>query len=161
MIKDIAFTVYAVTDISKARDFYEGILGLKTGAKSGSKADENPSWVEYLVNGSAFAIGSSPDWKPSRDGATVAFEVGDFDGFIKKLKEKGVNFKMEPVGFANCSMAVIEDPDSNKIVIHRLHGVLSDASKNAKVKKTKKLKVKKGKVSAKIKKIKAKKSNKK
>lgn len=153
MIKDIAFTVYAVTDMRKARDFYEGTLGLVTDRKYDDIGESNFGWVEYLVNGNAFAIGCSPDWKPSIDGAAVAFEVADFDDYIKKLKDKGVKFKMDPMSFTNCSMAVIEDPDSNKIVIHRLH-----VTEKNELKKVKKIKVKKAKTSKSTSKPKKKKS---
>ena len=32
-VTEIAFSCYAVTDIKIARDFYEGVLGLKPGLK--------------------------------------------------------------------------------------------------------------------------------
>ena len=117
MIKEIAFSVYAVTDMKKARAFYEGILGLKVGAEfDGSK---NPNWVEYNIGKSALAIGSSPDWKPSEHGASVALETDKFDEMIKKLKKHKVVFQVEPQDYPTCSMAVVNDPDKNKIIIHK------------------------------------------
>lgn len=117
MIKDIAFTVYAVTDIVRSRAFYEGVLGLKTNSEF--DGSHNAPWVEYAVGTGTFSIGCSPDWKPSIDGAVIAFEVDDFDGMVAQLKEKNITFKLEPQSFPTCSMAVIEDPDKNKVLIHR------------------------------------------
>lgn len=117
MIKNIAFTVYAVTDIPKARAFYEGVLGLTASDEFGG--GDNPSWIEYNIGEGTFSIGCSPDWKPSEDGATLALEVDDFAEFTAGLKEKGVVFKMEPMEFPTCHMAVIKDPDLNNLIIHK------------------------------------------
>ena len=119
MIKEIAFTIYAVTDMPKSRAFYESALGLKTNDEFNGKDGKNENWIEYDVAGQTFAIGCSPDWKPSQDGATIAFNVDDFDAAIKKLKADSVPFFMEPQEFPTCHMAVITDPDKNKIVIHK------------------------------------------
>ncbi len=117
MIKDIAFTVYAVTDIEKARAFYEGILGLIPGSEfDGSK---NPSWIEYNVGSGVFAVGSSPDWKPSEDGAVIAFEVENFEEMVQKLKDANIPFKLEPQSFPTCHMTVVSDPDKNRVLIHK------------------------------------------
>ncbi len=117
MIQEIAFTVYAVTDIGKARAFYEGILGLKPSAEYNGTT--NPNWIEYPVGSATFAIGSSSQWPPSETGASVAFEVADFDAAVAALKKSGAVFKMEPGSYPSCSMAVILDPDKNKVLIHK------------------------------------------
>jgi catechol 2,3-dioxygenase-like lactoylglutathione lyase family enzyme len=115
MIKDIAFTIYAVTDMKKAKEFYEGILGLVPG-----KEFNSDQWTEYDLGSGTFALGCAPDqWKPSEDGAVVAFEVDDFDAAIQKLKDNNVEFKLEPQHFPTCSMAVVRDPDRNMITIHK------------------------------------------
>jgi predicted enzyme related to lactoylglutathione lyase len=117
MIKDIAFFCYAVTDIPKARAFYEGILGLKTNDEYDGSG--GASWIEYAVGSTTLSIGSSPEWPPSEQGASAAFEVDDFDAMISLLKKKGVIFTLEPQDFPTCRMAVITDPDKNKIIIHQ------------------------------------------
>lgn len=117
MIVGIGFSVYAVTDMPRARAFYEGVLGLKVGKEfDGSK---NPNWVEYDVNGDALAIGSSPQWLPSENGAVIALEVDNFDEFIVELKTKGAVFMMEAADFPTCHMAVVLDPDKNRVMIHK------------------------------------------
>ena len=115
MIKEIAYTVYAVNDMKKAKAFYEGILGLVPGTEFNSD-----SWTEYNLGEGTFALGCAPDtWKPSEDGASIAFEVDDFDKTIADLKAKNVTFKMEPGSYPTCSMAVIKDPDNNNVLIHQ------------------------------------------
>ncbi|MES2088332.1 MAG: VOC family protein [Patescibacteria group bacterium] len=115
-ITEVAFSIYAVTDIKASRAFYEGILGLKTNSEYDGSKSEN--WIEYEVGKSTLSIGCSPDWKPSETGVVVALEVDDFDGFVAKLKNDKVTFFMEPQHYPTCDMAVIVDPDKNKIMIH-------------------------------------------
>jgi predicted enzyme related to lactoylglutathione lyase len=118
MIKDIAFTIYPVTNIEKSRAFYEGLLGLVPNDEF--PATEGTSWIEYNVGPCAFAIGYAPDqWKPSPDGASIAFEVTDFEAVTKKLKDAGCTFKIEPMEFPTCHMAVVHDPDGSCVAIHK------------------------------------------
>jgi predicted enzyme related to lactoylglutathione lyase len=115
MLSEIAFTGTPVTDIKRARDFYEGVLGLKPTLESAGGM-----WVEYDLGGATFAIGCYGDvWKPSPDGTCVAFEADDFDAEIARLKSKGVKFAMEPMPAPNCKFAIICDPDGNRILIHK------------------------------------------
>ena len=115
-IKNIAFVGIPVTDMKRARAFYEGVLGLKL---SGEFADG--VWIEYEIGDGTLAIGSVGDqWKPSPDGTSVALEVDDFEGAITNLKAANISFDTENVESPVCRMAVIADPDGNKIIIHKL-----------------------------------------
>ena len=115
MITEIAFTGTPVTDIKRARDFYEGALGLKPTWESAGGM-----WVEYDLKGGTFAIGCYGDvWKPSKDGTSIAFEVGDLDAEVSRLKSKGVKFAMEAMDTPVCRFAIILDPDGNQLLIHK------------------------------------------
>jgi predicted enzyme related to lactoylglutathione lyase len=107
-INTIAFVGIPVTDIERARDFYEGVLGLKTAEEMmGGK------WIEYAVGGHTIAIANVGDqWKPSHEGTSAAFEVEDFDQTIQTLRNKGIRFAAEPFE--------TPDPDGNKLIIHKL-----------------------------------------
>ncbi|PYL29019.1 MAG: hypothetical protein DMF45_07235 [Verrucomicrobia bacterium] len=66
-------------------------------------------------------IGSVGDqWKPSADGTSVAIETENFDEAIKRLKDRHVRFAAEPFESPCCHMAVVQDPDGNKLIIHKL-----------------------------------------
>lgn len=118
MFKEIAFTIYAVTDMPRARKFYEGVLGLTPNGEFDTKPDS--AWVEYNIGPGTLAIGCAPDqWKPSSDGACAALEATDFDVVIAKLKAAKVEFRLEPQSYPTCKMAVIYDPDRNIILIHQ------------------------------------------
>ena len=91
MIKEIAFTGSSVTDMKRARAFYEDVLGLRVNEEmAGGK------WIEYQVGGGIFAITNiDPNWTPSSQGTAVAFEVDDLDKTIAGLKKSGAKFFLE------------------------------------------------------------------
>jgi predicted enzyme related to lactoylglutathione lyase len=115
-IKEIGFVAIPVTDIPRARKFYEDVLGLKI-------AEEMMSgkWIEYAVGEDTLAIANVGDsWTPSDQGTGAALEVENFDDAIKRLKNRHVRFAAEPFETPCCHMAVIQDPDGNKLIIHKL-----------------------------------------
>ena len=119
MIKpiEIAFSCYAVTDMPRARKFYEEALGLKP---SHAHDSEHGQWVEYELGPHTLALGSAPGaFKPSPDGCSVALEVEDFDAAIAHLRAHGAKFRIEPMPTPVCHMAMIFDPDGNTICIHK------------------------------------------
>jgi predicted enzyme related to lactoylglutathione lyase len=114
---EFAFTGYSVTDVPRARDFYENALNL---TPSTVFDHEGKYWIEYEVGPHVLAISNmSEEWKPSPNGGGVALEVEDFDSAITSLKEKGVKFYSEPFASPVCRMALIADPDGNSICIHK------------------------------------------
>ena len=118
MIKEIAFVGYPTTNMKKAREFYEGILDLTLSNEFGAVSDES-EFVEYSIGSGTFSLGCMSEWKPSKDGPSVAFEVENMDEVIKKLKKNNVIFTMEIIDTAVCNMAMILDPDGNSILIHK------------------------------------------
>jgi predicted enzyme related to lactoylglutathione lyase len=116
-VTEIAFSCYPVTDVAKARVFYEGVLGLTLTMDTGD--GENGHWLEYDIGGATLAIGSAPGWKPSPDGCSVGLEVEDFDAGVASLQSAQVPFKIEPFETPVCYMAMVLDPDGNVIIIHK------------------------------------------
>jgi len=114
---EIAFSCYPVTDLKRAKQFYESTLGLKQTTLWG---DDNQAWIEYDIGPSTLAITNFPsDWKPSPDGGGVALEVDNFDTAIAELKKAGAKFRVEPTESPVCHMAVVFDPDGNSVCIHK------------------------------------------
>ncbi len=116
-ITAIAFTGYPVTDIARARGFYEQTLGLMS---STVFEHEGKHWIEYDIGPATLAISnmSTDQWKPSADGAVAALEVADFDAAVATLRRAGVPFPIEPMDSGVCRMAIVSDPDGNSLVIH-------------------------------------------
>lgn len=119
-IEEIAFTGYPVTDIARARSFYEGVLGLKLTTQF---EHEGRHWLEYDLGPATLAISnmSGEQWKPSADGPSVALEVADFDAAVAHVRAAGVRFLLEPTDSGVCHMAIIADPDGNSLALHRRH----------------------------------------
>ncbi len=114
---NIAFACYPVSSLNKSRKFYEQVLGLK--ATSVWVKNDKYGFVEYDIGPTTLAIGAGSDnFKIGKGGAGVAIEVADFDNTIKDLKKKECEFATEPMETPVCHMAVITDPDGNKIMIH-------------------------------------------
>lgn len=113
----IAFTGYPVTDLPRARAFYEQVLGLKSTVVF---EHQGKHWIEYDIGSGTLAISnmSAEKWKPSADGPAVALEVGEFDGAVAALKAANVKFVLEAMDSGVCRMAIIADPDGNALCIH-------------------------------------------
>lgn len=115
-INEFAFVAYPVTDIPRARAFYEGVLGF---TRTPTEKDAESNWFEYEVGPHTLGIGKSPVWQPSSDGPSLALEVEDFEASVEHLKNHNIAFKMGPLETPVCWMVVIQDPDGNKIVLHK------------------------------------------
>src|SRR5690349_3936253 len=105
-ISNIAFVGIPVSNISRARNFYEDLLGFKA-------TDEmmGGQWIEYAVGNNTLAIANvGEQWTPSDQGTAAALEVEDFDKAIKRLKERQVRFAAEAFETPCCHMAVVQDP---------------------------------------------------
>lgn len=113
-----AYTCYPVSDMSRAREFYEKLLGLKPASvwEQGGRG-----WIEYELGDSCVAIanGFGDDWKPGAQGPAAVLEVVDIAGATAELKAAGVKFKFEPMEFPPCHLAVAFDPDGNQIGLHQ------------------------------------------
>jgi predicted enzyme related to lactoylglutathione lyase len=118
-ITEIAFTGYPVTAMPRARQFYEGVLNLAVARTWGSA--EDPQWVEYDIGGGCLAIvaGGAEEWLPANAGPAAALEVDDFSAWMAHLKQAEVKFLWEPQESPVCWMAVVLDPDENRVVIHQ------------------------------------------
>jgi predicted enzyme related to lactoylglutathione lyase len=117
MITGLAFSVYPVIDMKRARKFYESQLGLNV------STDYQGEWIEYHLNDiQCFAITTlmKDAVKPSDNaGGSVGFEVDDVDGLVAKLKTQGVRIKLEPFSTPGCRMAVVLDPEGNALTLHK------------------------------------------
>lgn len=115
MIREIAFTGSPVTDMARARAFYEGVLGLIS-----SEEMAGGKWIEYQVGSGTFALTTinPKNWTPSDQGTAVAFEVDDLDAMVEKVKSSGGRFFLEKTESPVCWMAIVHDPDGNKVVLH-------------------------------------------
>ena len=114
-VLEASFFGYPVTDLARARKFYEGVLGLKV-----SLEPTTVPWIEYDLGNATLGLGAYGDaWKPSADGALLALEVDDFDQTIAELKAAGIPFSFDGMDTPICNFAIVRDPDGNAVMIHK------------------------------------------
>ena len=113
-VNEAAFFAYPVTDLARARKFYEGVLGLPV-----TQEPTTVPWIEYDLGNATLGLGCYEGWKPSQDGGMLSLEVDDFDKSISELKAQAVPFHFEPLETPVCHMAIVRDPDGNAIMIHK------------------------------------------
>jgi catechol 2,3-dioxygenase-like lactoylglutathione lyase family enzyme len=119
MLKKIAFVTYPVKDVVRAREFYEGKLGLKLGLH-GNHGDK--FWIEYdLPGGGCLALSNFQGEPSASAGGTVAFEVEDLDALMATLKARDVVFKSDVIHGPHCRMAVCLDSEGNSLLLHQLN----------------------------------------
>ena len=112
--QEIAFTAYAVTDMPRARKFYEDVLSLKP------TREFSANFIEYDIGSGTLVVGCAPEqWQPSEKGTSAALEVEDFPATVAHLNEKKIAFAIGPMEFPSCSMVGVRDPDGNMIVLHK------------------------------------------
>jgi predicted enzyme related to lactoylglutathione lyase len=119
MFKKVAFTMYPVTNVARARAFYEEKLGLRRGSM-GNQGEQY--WVEYdLPGGGCLALTNFTTDAPSdKAGGTIAFEVEDLDRLMSDLKSKDVKFTSDVIESPVCRMAVCLDSEGNSLLLHQL-----------------------------------------
>ena len=113
LFKDVAFVFYPVTDVKKARGFYEEKLGLKV------TANWDDQWVEYDIGHGTLAITTADaTHKAGTHGATIGLEVVDFDVALQHLKDEAITIITGPFDSPSCRGCIICDPDRNEILLH-------------------------------------------
>ena len=113
-VKEFAFVFYPITDVARARKFYEGLLNLKIGLQ----IEFHPGqwWIEYDVAGQALALSNAMPGKPA---SALALEVADLDAALAAVKADGAVIANDVMEFPPCRMFIVKDPDGNEITLHQ------------------------------------------
>lgn len=111
-VSSVAFIMYPVTDMSRAVAFYRDALELKPGDL------QSDFWFEFDVGGTTFGIGNFEQVGKAGTAQSLAIEVDDIVEFRKTLNARGVEVT-EPHALANCSIALVTDPDGNQLWLHQ------------------------------------------
>jgi predicted enzyme related to lactoylglutathione lyase len=114
-VKGVAFVCYQVSDVERARRFYEDVLGLKVALEY--EGAPGKWWIEYDVGGATFAIRNFGEL----DGKVVrALEVSDINAAFAALEAEKVTMTETLKEFPRCRSFMLKDPDGNEIMIHQL-----------------------------------------
>jgi predicted enzyme related to lactoylglutathione lyase len=81
-INAIAFVGIPVTDMKRAREFYENALGLKPDPEMTGEM-----WTEYPIGSGTLAVACiGEQWRPSDQGTSAALEVESLEDAIGRLE---------------------------------------------------------------------------
>ena len=116
-IKEVAFIYHPVTDVARARGFYEKLLGLKTGME----VEFAPGvwWIEYDIAGVALAVSNAMPAAGGVGGDGLALEVEDLDQALATVRAAGITLTVEPQDFTPCRMFAFNSPDGHSIMFHK------------------------------------------
>jgi catechol 2,3-dioxygenase-like lactoylglutathione lyase family enzyme len=117
--------VIAVSDIGKAKEFYEGVMGLSGGVERPDGGIRYP-----CGKGSELHVYPSPDNAGKSTATLAGFEVSDVEATIDELTSRGATFEQydaDPIrtdakGIARIGdtySAWLKDPDGNIISINQ------------------------------------------
>jgi catechol 2,3-dioxygenase-like lactoylglutathione lyase family enzyme len=108
----------AVSDLQRAKDFYEGKLGL-----SGGRETEDAGHTYPCGEGTELHIFTSPGGAGKSESTIAGFEVDDVEAIVDELSGNGVTFEQydDPIqtderGIATMGdgkVAWLKDPDGN------------------------------------------------
>lgn len=113
MITGIDFIWLPVTDMARARAFYEDVLGLP-------KPHVADFWVEYdLGPGPAVSLHDpTAVGRPFSKGGGLGLAFADFEGTVAKLRERDM-LGMDPFETDGCHGGPSHDTEGNQLLIHQ------------------------------------------
>ena len=114
-------TAIAVSDMDRARGFYEGKLGLRG-------ADSADGGVDYECGeGTGIHVFPSPAFKGATGATMLGWALDDLAGAVDDLTARGVefehddegDFKTDEKGILGGAVAWMKDPDGNLIALNQ------------------------------------------
>ena len=115
LISGTDFITIGTTDIDRAAEFYEGVLGLTRSKQWGNMPAiefETGSLTLAVIQSDAFGLEFKPNNHP------IEFHVDDFEGARAELESRGVEFEGETLDSGVCYQTFFSDPDGNALAIH-------------------------------------------
>src|SRR5262245_7838038 len=124
-VERVDFIRVPAKDMARAREFYEGILGLEPSSNS-----PGDTWVEYLAGNVTLAL-----MTPETSGlefaglplATIALRVPDVAAAKEELERVGVETS-QIWDSGVCKMIDVKDPSGNGVLLHRRYAPYPDGT---------------------------------
>lgn len=117
-VTGIAFSIYPIKDVARARRFYGATLGLTVGQEM--EVAPGVWWIEYDAGPSALALTNhrSPAMNAGPSPG-VALEVANYEEVLASLRAAEVAITWGPNDFPVCQSFAVKDPDGNDLYLHR------------------------------------------
>ncbi len=108
-----------VTDIGRAKDFYEYVLGLELEEHQMGPLDVAQFPIQNMGIGAAGSLVRGGGYKPSLQGVLVYFSAPDIEATLSRAQDKGGQViagknSIGEYGF----IALIQDTEGNRIGLH-------------------------------------------
>jgi catechol 2,3-dioxygenase-like lactoylglutathione lyase family enzyme len=113
-VEQVDFVSVLTQDMPRAKTFYAETLGLPIETESENDMEFTLGQVTLDVFNPASA---GQEFAPSTAG--IAIRVADVEKARAELEAKGVRFQGETLDTGVCHFAFFEDPDGNKLMLHR------------------------------------------
>jgi predicted enzyme related to lactoylglutathione lyase len=119
MLKSVFYTAVYISDQDRALDFYTNVLGLEQ--RVDNPVPDGPRFLTVGVNGQDFQLvlwpGTPGQGQPvgGRAPAAVTIETSDIREAVETLKSRGVSFETDVLEFPWGHVAILEDPDGNRL----------------------------------------------
>ena len=113
-VKEVAFVFHPVTDVARARKFYEEFLGLKVGVQV--EIAPGQWWIEFDIAGQALAVSNAVPGTPA---SSLTLEVANLDEALAAVRAANIPLVFDVMEFPPCRLAAIKDPDGNQIGLHQ------------------------------------------
>jgi predicted enzyme related to lactoylglutathione lyase len=115
----VDFISYVVTDLDRSEAFYRDVLGLNVLNPRGEPGTQSNGFMEFEAGGTPISLLNAMPEVPLHPNGIVALAVEDVSAAVEELRGKGATIAMEPIETPVCFMAVVADPDDNKILLHQ------------------------------------------
>jgi predicted enzyme related to lactoylglutathione lyase len=120
-VTGFAFVGHPVANLQRARAFYEEVLKLPAPNMIDGSLDSDTGMLEYEIGPHTLAITTawSDGKRPENPSGGLVIEVEDFKQAVDHIRSHNFEFDIGPFEGPSCSIAVVSDPDGNRIGIHK------------------------------------------
>jgi catechol 2,3-dioxygenase-like lactoylglutathione lyase family enzyme len=117
IVNGVDFVSLSSQDLTAAREFYEGVLGLEC---SSVWRESDPVGVEFETGSLTLAVilSEAIGMEFRSNNHPIALHVDDFEAARAELESRGVVFKGDTIDSGVCLQAMFADPDGNMLGLH-------------------------------------------
>jgi predicted enzyme related to lactoylglutathione lyase len=119
MVTGVDFVSLPTTDLTRAAEFYEDVLGLER-SKAWQRSGEQPLGIEFETGSLTLALIAAErigiDFQPTS--VPIALRVDDVEAARAELESRSVSFAGDTMDSGVCHMAHFRDPDGNALMLH-------------------------------------------
>ena len=121
MMRKIGDVTFTVSDLERAVDFYENVLGLPKQHQATTDAHRPSAYARFDCGGVQLVLQSGPPAAEQGRASSVSFLVQDVDETYRTLRDRGVRFLEKPHhADSGERTALFSDPDDNLLQLVQL-----------------------------------------